>query len=199
MKKILVSQRVDMISSYGERRDALDQRWFSLLDSLGLIGFPVPNNPPVLSKIIKTVDFDGVLLTGGETPAIYGGKALDRDETDRALITYAIGKGLPIFGVCRGMQSILLYFGGSLKEAPGHIRTMHRVFGLYSSVVNSFHSLIPHTLPMDITAIFKTEDGTVEGIRHRLMPITGIMWHPEREPVLSERDLQLIRKSFLLE
>lgn len=198
MKKILVSQRVDEVAVHGERRDALDQKWPLLLEKLGIIGFPVPNNQTMIKNIIKVVDFDGVLLTGGESPVIYGGKAPERDATDALLIAYAISKGLPVIGICRGMQSILLYFGGSLKSTEGHIKTRHGIIGLYCNEVNSFHSLIPQEIPPDMTTIFQTKDGVVEGIRHRTMPITGIMWHPEREQIPNKCDLQFIRESLLL-
>ena len=43
MKLLGITQRVDIANSYGERRDCLDQRWFELIYSLGLVPVPLPN------------------------------------------------------------------------------------------------------------------------------------------------------------
>lgn len=50
-KIVLVSQRVDVVASYGERRDALDQRWAEFLAGLGYLAVPVPNHPAAAAAL----------------------------------------------------------------------------------------------------------------------------------------------------
>ena len=109
MKKVVVTQRVDVTSTYGERRDCLDQRWIELLLSVGLFPVLVPNNLDYVKKLIATEQIDGVLLTGGNSLLNYGGDAPERDEVEKNLLELAILKNIPLLGVCRGMQIIQNY------------------------------------------------------------------------------------------
>ena len=78
--------------------------------------------------------FDGILLTGGRAniePHNYGGKPFppdepidpDRDESVLRIIPACIEKGIPLLGICRGMQEINVALGGTLhyriNEIPG--------------------------------------------------------------------------------
>ncbi len=81
MKLIAVSQRVD-ISASGERRDALDQRWFSFLSKCKLLPILIPNCLESAKSIVKLLQLGGVLLTGGNDLSSYGGDAPERDETE---------------------------------------------------------------------------------------------------------------------
>lgn len=190
MKQIFVSQRVDTIPSYGERRDALDQRWASFLWKTGAFCLPVPNHPPTIVKLLEKPP-DGILLTGGNSPEAYGGDAPQRDETDHLLLSTAEKQKIPLIGICRGMQSICLHFGGELEKVENHIAVRHPVTGAISREVNSYHSLSVTKLPDVLEPLAWTEDGVIEAMRHRQLPVLGIMWHPEREPVFSTEDIQL--------
>jgi len=195
MKNILISQRVDVIESYNEHRDALDQRWVELLWESGYAGLPVPNHAPTLTKLLETLPVDGILLTGGNTPAVYGGTAPERDETDNLLISYAVNTKKPLLGVCRGMQSIVIYFGGTLRKIQGHIAVRHDIN--IDRNVNSYHEYVPDILPNDFTVLAQTGNGEIEYIRHSNLPIVGIMWHPEREETFLQEDIELIRGVFI--
>ena len=63
------------------------------------------------------------LLTGGEDP----GTSPPRDDTERALLDWAIGDRLPVFGVCRGLQFVQRYFGGELVacDRERHVARRH--------------------------------------------------------------------------
>ena len=198
MKRIIVSQRVDTIESYLEQRDALDQRWAEFLWEAGYLGIPVPNHMLTLAEIIKSIPIDGILLTGGNTPEAYGGNAPERDASDKFLISYAANSGKPLLGVCRGMQSILLYFGGSLRKVEGHIALRHTIVPESgdSRFVNSYHEYAPNTLPDAFLPGAYTMDKVVEHIFHKTLPITGIMWHPEREKPFVKEDVNLVRAVF---
>jgi len=192
MKTILVTQRVDMIESYGERRDALDQNWVKFLALAECVALPVPNNETALKHIINTVRFDGILLSGGNSSTEYGGNAPERDATDELLIKYAEENHIPLIGVCRGFQSLITHYGGRLTKIKGHAGTRHKATTSdgKSFTVNSYHNLallmenLPECLEATITATNETKSGgviSVEGACLNTLPFIGIMFHPERE------------------
>ncbi|MCL2295414.1 MAG: gamma-glutamyl-gamma-aminobutyrate hydrolase family protein [Spirochaetes bacterium] len=194
MKRVLISQRVDVITSYQERRDALDQRWAEFLWEAGCIGMPVFNHEPMLAKMLESMQPDGILLSGGNTPEAYGGSAPERDTIDEFLISYAIKKNVPLLGVCRGTQSIALYFGGTLRKIEGHVAIRHNLD--IKRNVNSYHNFAPDVIPEDLLVLAISADGEVEYIKHRELPIAGIMWHPEREAPFAMEDIELVRGLF---
>ncbi|MFI3249359.1 MAG: gamma-glutamyl-gamma-aminobutyrate hydrolase family protein [Eubacteriales bacterium] len=196
-KKIVLSQRVDVIESYGETRDSLDQNWTEFIVSLGMIPFPTPNFPDSLSDYLEVIQPDGILLTGGSGPVSYGGNSVKRDKTDDMLLAYAIGNKIPLMGVCRGMQSLGCFFGGVLEEISNHIATNHPISGKITRSVNSYHGWGFRQLDDNIFEILATSsDGMIEGICHREHDFVGIMWHPERVSPFSEEDIALFQKTF---
>ena len=150
------------------------------------------------------VDCQGLLLTGGGDldPALYGQENLccqgvepDRDEAEMELLDRFTVTGKPILGICRGLQVINVYFGGSLlQNICGHEATEQgdRLHGsrtdssllsaLYGPAftVNSAHHQAVDRIGGGLRAIQWAEDGIVEGLRHRTLPIYALQWHPER-------------------
>src|SRR5580698_10911742 len=104
MKTIAITQRVAVIPQYGERRDCLDQAWARFIAACGLLPLALPNIPEVALSLFRNVDVAGLLLTGGNDLAALGGDAPERDATENALVDDAEARGLPVLGVCRGMQ-----------------------------------------------------------------------------------------------
>lgn len=196
MKRIYASQRVETVPDYNERRDELDQNWASFLEKTNSLLFPLPNHPQTVQKILIAAPPDGILLTGGNTPVEYGGDSPQRDETDELLIKYAAAHKLPLIGVCRGLQSIVLHFGGSLKKVSGHVRENHEVKGNVNRVVNSFHNFAAATVPPCLEITARSEDGVIEAVRHLSLPIVAIMWHPEREREFNIEDIDLFNSVF---
>ena len=131
MKLIFVTQRIDEAVSYAERRDALDQRWAVLLEKLGCAALPVPNHPKTAAALLERVRPDGILLTGGNDPASCGGNAPERDETERYLLQQALEQKIPVYGFCRGMQSILNFYDCELQEVTGHVAVKHIIDGTW--------------------------------------------------------------------
>lgn len=199
-KVIYASQRVDVITSYGERRDALDQCWTDLFYKLGAILQPLPNHPETIRQLLERMPPDGLLLTGGNTPSAYGGQAAERDETDALLLTFAGEKNIPLLGVCRGMQSLILFYGGSLRQIDGHVAVMHEVSGkLPYNPVNSYHNYAIGRLPESFEVLARASDGSIEAVRHNQFPQMGMMWHPERENPFRQADIRIISDFFELE
>ena len=83
MKKVIVTQRVDVITEYSERRDAIDQRWVDLLLSIDIFPIFVSNNISYVKYLFENENIDGVLLTGGNSLLKYGGNAPERDSVEK--------------------------------------------------------------------------------------------------------------------
>lgn len=197
MKKIFYTQRVEIVESYQERRDCADQNIPRFLQECGYLPFPIPNVIEDINTYLNAAGPDGILLTGGNSLASYGGNAEERDKTDRQVIQWAITNGIPLYGFCRGMQSVLDYFGGTLEQVKNHVALRHEISGEWGKLtVNSYHNQAAFTVPVGLIATAVSADGVVEAIRHRDYPIEATMWHPEREQPFAKEDIQRIQELF---
>jgi gamma-glutamyl-gamma-aminobutyrate hydrolase PuuD len=199
MKSVAITQRVSVIPEYGERRDSLDQAWPRFLAACGLLPLVLPNVTDVAVAICDASDIAGLVLTGGNDLAALGGDAPERDATENALLDAVELRGLPVLGVCRGMQLIQQRCAIPLRRVAGHVTKcqMIRIDG-EPAEVNSFHrfaALESHP-PLEVWAL--AADGVVKAIRHSASPITGIMWHPERNTPFATADVALFRRVFNL-
>ncbi len=110
-----------------------------------------------------------------------------------------IGTEIPTLGVCLGHQTIVAAFGGEVGRAPeprhGKVSIIeHDGRGVFTGLPNPFeatryHSLAAISVPdvLDVTA--KSEDGVVQAVRHRDLPIEGVQFHPESIMTTVGRDL----------
>lgn len=206
MTKIGISQRVEVIEAYEERRDCLDQRWGSLLWSLDYVPIPLFNRIEAVDEYLSELDLDGIILTGGNDLATVdagSNVAPERDSFERELLEVAISRNIPVLGVCRGAQLINVYFGGSLTSIEGHVATTHELSigatRLHSGsvVTNSYHTyaIEPDDIGEEVQPIAQAQDGTIEWIEHEQYPIRGIMWHPERDSPSESLDRRIIHDS----
>lgn len=199
MDKVIFTQRVEVVESYGERRDCADQRIAEFIQTCGFLPIPVPNNKAVIADLVKEINPVGIVLTGGNSLVKYGGNAIERDETDCELIRLAVEQNISLYGFCRGMQSILDYFEETLSNVNNHVAIHHNTVGEIEESVNSYHNqaclkLRDNTV-FDILA--KTEDGVIEAIRHKQYKIIGTMWHPERENPFKDSDILRVKELFI--
>lgn len=195
MKRVLVSQRMDQIAGRNETRDALDVVFAQMLWDMGFLPMPVSNAVPDKAAYIRALAPDAIVLSGGNDI----GAAPDRDATERALLDHAAAAGLPVFAVCRGLQMMNIYQGGSLVAVQSHVATRHVVTGPLAPggrAVNSFHNsaVMPETLGRDLEVLATAEDGSIEAMRHAALPWLAVMWHPERETPADKADLDLMRR-----
>jgi putative glutamine amidotransferase len=197
MKSVAITQRVTVVPEYGERRDCLDQAWPRFIAACGLLPLPLPNVVEVALAMCRDSDLAGLVLTGGNDLAALGGDAPERDATENALLDAAESRGLPVLGVCRGMQLIQQRCAVPLQRVEGHVtrRQIVHIDG-EPTEVNSYHRFGARESrpPLEVWAV--AADGVVKAIRHTARPTIGIMWHPERNTPFTANDVALFRRVF---
>jgi N5-(cytidine 5'-diphosphoramidyl)-L-glutamine hydrolase len=193
---VAVSQRVDVIEGRNERRDAIDQRLAEYLSAANLVPVPVPNQlintPAGLQPWLSAFQFIGVILSGGNNI----GEVPERDSTESVLLDFARDHDIPVLGICRGMQIMTIWSGGSLKPVEGHVRTRHSLSGEITANVNSYHDLALSDCPAGFEVTARSEDGEIEAISHTQHKWQGWMWHPEREPDFALHDIERLTELF---
>ena len=139
--------------------------------------------------------FDGVLLSPGPGTPEEAGVCVD-------MVRHCAATGVPVFGVCLGMQSMQVAYGGVVGRAPEllHGKTSpvtHEGKGVYAGLPSPFtatryHSLAaePATVPAALEVTARTEDGIVMGLRHRELAVEGVQFHPES--VLTEHGHRML-------
>ena len=105
MKIILVTQRIGKIGKFSENRNNLDNKVTNYLFKIGYLPILIPNNFTLMLKLVKNLNFNGILLSGGGNPK----KKDVRNKIERYLIKYSINYKMPLIGICRGAQVINLY------------------------------------------------------------------------------------------
>lgn len=142
---------------------------------------------------------DGLLLAGGGDihPSRFGQPvqseklSIDpvRDEEEQALFHAFFSRGKPILGICRGVQVVNVFLGGTLRQhIEGHSDCCHRVRCIprlaalagAAPMVNSYHHQAVDIIASSLHAAAWAEDGTVEALLHETAPLLGVQWHPER-------------------
>lgn len=197
MKVVMYTQRVEIVESYGERRDCVDQKICEFIYSCGYLPMALPNNMRIAMDILKEMKPVGIIFTGGNDLIAYGGKAAERDELERALIVYSEENQIPIYGFCRGMQMIACHYGAQLERINGHVAVRHNVVRNGNiEDVNSFHHFGLKKIPESFRAISYTEDGLIEEMKSLNGLIWCTMWHPEREKPFRLIDAERIKKLF---
>jgi len=111
-----------------------------------------------------------------------------------------LGSTIPTLGVCLGHQAVAVAFGGSVDRAPEprHGKTSpitHDGRGLFKDLPNPFvatryHSLAVVDLPDELEVSARSEDGVIQAVRHRELPIAGVQFHPES--ILTESGKHLL-------
>ena len=127
------------------------------------------------------------------------------------LVRHAAQAGIPVFGVCLGLQGIVEAFGGELAVLPypmhGKPSTVrHRGKGVFEGLpdeieVGRYHSLyaIPERMPASLEVTAESSDGIIMGMRHRELPIEAVQFHPESIlTAAGETGLKLMRNALRL-
>lgn len=197
MKIVAITQRVAVVPEHGERRDCLDQAWARFIAACGLLPLALPNVLDVALAMFARPEVAGLVLTGGNDLTAVGGDAPERDLTERALLDAAESRRLPVIGVCRGMQVIQQRYAVPLRRVHGHVTPRQSIdIEGNEAEVNSYHNFGAGESRPPLSTWAQARDGIVKAIRHSDKPMTGIMWHPERNTPFAERDIALFRDVF---
>ena len=163
--------------------DNYDSFTFNLVQYLGELGAEptVVRNDALAPDDREAQGFDRLVISPGPGRPESAGNSID--------FIKAFGAEVPTLGVCLGHQAIAVAFGGSVDLAPeprhGKVSPItHDGVGVFRDLPNPFeatryHSLATVVLPDELQAVAHSEDGVVQGIRHRKLPITGVQFHPE--------------------
>ncbi|MGH3931295.1 MAG: aminodeoxychorismate/anthranilate synthase component II [Pseudonocardiaceae bacterium] len=127
---------------------------------------------------------DGVLISPGPGTPERAGASMD-------VVRDCAQDGRPLLGVCLGHQAIGAVWGATVARAPellhGKTSLVHHdgsgvLAGLPEPfVATRYHSLtvVPETVPDELTVTGRTESGVVMALRHRTLPVHGVQFHPE--------------------
>lgn len=195
---VAVTQRVMVTAEHQERRDCLDQRWSAFLHACDLTPLVVPNDPAAALALVDAARPVGLVLTGGNDLAAYGGDAPERDATEQALVTWCAGRGFAVVGICRGFQMLAHLAGAELRRVHGHIAKDHFVTVTTGERrrVNSYHGWAINGLADDWEVLAVADDGVIEAARCATARQLGLMWHPERGAPFAVSDTTLFRALF---
>jgi putative glutamine amidotransferase len=194
------------------------------VETAGGVPVTLPPQRDTIDELMAIID--GLLLSGGPDvdPARYGddyvhpatyGIDPDRDQFEIDLFDAAVHRGIPVFGICRGIQVMNVALGGTLiqdvsTEHPGSAEIGHRqherglkdsavghqltaiestplpIFGKNDLGVNSFHHQAIRDIAPELMPVAYSPDGLVEAVVMRGKPeVFGVQWHPE---LMFERD-----------
>lgn len=169
--------------------DNYDSFTYNIVQYFGELGAEVTvvrNDEITLDEVIALVAEKGiermVISPGPSSPKEAG--------ISVAAIEHFAGK-LPVLGVCLGHQSIGAAFGGDIIRAGQQMHGKTSVIttdqkGVFADLpqqftVNRYHSLVidKTTLPNCLEITATSEDGEIQGVRHKTLAVEGVQFHPE--------------------
>ncbi|MGX7197511.1 gamma-glutamyl-gamma-aminobutyrate hydrolase family protein [Enterococcus olivae] len=165
--------------------------------------------PELAEEYVSRID--KLILAGGQdvspryykqTQTVQGSYLDKRDRFELALMDEALKQGKPVFAVCRGMQLMNVFFGGTLKQElhsftevvhmqdpipkdlPSHSlltsdsSVLREIYGK-TGQVNSFHNQGIHQLAGGFQTSATCTDGLIEAIENPKERLLGVQWHPD--------------------
>ena len=204
---------IGITGNYDDLTSKLGQGYYKSVVAAGGVPLIIP---PIADKdtIINTLSrIDGLLLSGGadhnplwagEDPSPkLGGINAERDLPELLITRLAYNRQIPILGICRGIQTMALAFGGKVKQdisdiaglkhsqdadrsEPTHRVTLERdsiLYQVYQNeqlAVNSFHHQAVSESGSMFRIVARATDGIIEAMEStEYKSMLGVQWHPE--------------------
>ena len=235
MKKPLIG----ITSSHEYNPDVLNAHKTSISEDYSLaiieaggipVVLPVHDNMEIIKELVGYLD--GLLLSGGvdPDPLLFGEDCLqelgnispERDRFEYMILEEFEKTKKPILGICRGLQLVNIYYGGTLFQDISYANTkiqhkqrwqldlpthnidilgedhiFYEIFGK-NTRVNSFHHQMIKDIAPSLTPIAKSSDGIVEAFWKKDYPFFyAIQWHPEMMSVRGNKDMKKIFDRFI--
>ncbi len=203
------------LTTYGRKETndySLPAKYVDCVRQAGGIPILLPAGETEVKGLCERLD--GVILSGGGDihPDKYNGKHhslmykvdQERDDTELRLTQIILEKNIPTLAICRGMQILNTYFGGTLhehlpekygemilhrlppRETAKHMVKISRGSKLHAIVetdeieIVSWHHQAVDDIPKEFTITAKASDGVVEGMELDSHPwLVAVQWHPE--------------------
>ena len=202
----------------------LEENMANYIAQKGILPILIPRvEETCLNDILS--EMDGFVFQGGAdlAPETYGETPIGEWKGDRprdlyelAIMDFAIKNSKPVLAICRGMQLMNVYFGGSLYQdtlTQKPERDNHRSAELYDTImhpilfeeggflkklyaneekpmVNTVHHQSVKKLGKHLNVYAHAHDGTIEAIGYCKEPegkVTGVQWHPEYSHTLGKK------------
>ena len=166
--------------------DNYDSFVYNLVQYLGELGAT-----PIVYRH-DAIDVDGVRDLQPDAVLVSPGPRRPEDAgVSNAVIRDCGSRGVPVLGVCLGLQCIGQVYGGEVVRAPRvmHGKTSvitHDGEGVFAGLPNPlqatrYHSLVVDraSVPAELEITAETDDGIVMGLRHTEHDVEGVQFHPE--------------------
>lgn len=179
-------------NSFGQRKSYVE-----FLSIFGDVFIITPSNPDV--GVFLADNFHLIVLPGGadvsplnynRKPSLWTGNSDPSLEYFDQRVLPGLFGAVPIFGICRGLQTLNVCFGGTLYQNISHpfstqrTDTAHGVFKNLTQKkpdfeVNSMHHQAISKLSPEFGVDFYADDGTIEAVSSKKLRIVAVQWHPE--------------------
>ncbi|MBQ5370029.1 MAG: gamma-glutamyl-gamma-aminobutyrate hydrolase family protein [Bacteroidaceae bacterium] len=227
---------IGIMGNYGAKGSELAEAYYRSIEAAGGMPVVIPpvDNPSQLYNLLARID--GLMLSGGAdvNPLYWGEDPLPqlgginsaRDKVELLAVRLAYDCGLPMFGICRGVQVIVAALGGKVyqdiaaehdggylikhsQDAPRFTPT-HRVQADSDSLVakllgtefavNSFHHQAVKEGGPKLRVTARSADGVAEAVEsNEMKSIWGVQWHPESFILNNDRRMMPLFQHFVQE
>lgn len=227
---------IGIMGNYGNKGSELAEAYYRSIEAAGGMPVVIPpvDNPSQLYNLLARID--GLMLSGGAdvNPLYWGEDPLPqlgginsaRDKVELLAVRLAYDCGLPMFGICRGVQVIVAALGGKVyqdtaaehdggylikhsQDAPRFTPT-HRVQADSDSLVakllgtefavNSFHHQAVKDGGPKLRITARSADGVAEAVEsNEMKSIWGVQWHPESFIMNNDRRMMPLFQHFVQE